>query len=305
MGRQLGIYFTKEDCQKFLDFAKTTGNVVAFPRQSSSSDFASIDTVDDRNMEFFLFNRGISSNLVTEYVTQQSYFVLDFLQSSVIEFWGSSLRDNNMFPGRIWAEFTFLNKERTALLPKDPGLSEWYNTLAGWIKKHSERVVWTDSIRRQTSIVGYAGMGAQKFYDSGGRLSLNPPSIAKPQPDEKLLGRILYRDSEAYRAYLQDIVRRRLARPKDRIKLTCHLCGDMFYYENRNIHNVRVDDWTIYCSKVCPGCGEKRKLHGGVYQPTHSCGWDVMKDETYKQKDYAPINKNELQWLMRYLGRES
>ena len=79
----------------------------------------------------------------------------------------------------------------------------------------------------------------------------------------------------------------------------------MFYYENRNIHNVRVDDWTIYCSKVCPGCGEKRKLHGGVYQPAHSCGWDVMKDETYKQKDYAPINKNELQWLMRYLGRES
>ncbi len=305
MGRQLGIYFTKEDCQKFLDFAKTTGTVVALPWRSPTSDFVSIETIDDKNFGFFLFNRGVSSNLVTRHVTQQGYYVIDSLQSSVIEFSRSSIRDNTMFPGRIWADFTFLNKERTALLPKVPEFSEWYDKLAGWIKKYSERVIWTDSIRRQTSIVGYAGIGAQKFYDSGGRLSLNPPSIAKPQPDEKLLGRILYRNSEAYRAYLQDIVRRRLARPKDRIRLTCHLCGDRFYYENRNIHNVRVDDWTIYCPKVCPGCGEKRKLHGGVYQPTHSCGWDVMKDETYKQKDSAPINKNELQWLRRYLGRES
>jgi len=264
-----------------------------------------MDTVDDGNMEFFLLNRGVSSNLVTRYVTQQGYFVLDFLQSSVIEFSGSLLRDNTIFPGRIWADFVFLNKERTILLPKEPEFSKWYDTIAGWIKKHSERVVWTDPIRRETSIVGYAGVGARKFYDSGGRFSLNPPSIAKPQLDEKLLGRILYRDSEAYRAYLQDIARRRLARPKDRIKLTCQLCGDRFYYENRNIHNVRVDDWTIYCPKVCPGCGEKRELHGGVYPPTHSCGWDVMKNETYKQWDHASINKNELQWLMRYLGRES
>ena len=131
MGRQLGIYFTKEDCQKFLDFAKTTGNVVALPWRSPTSDFASIETIDDKNFGFFLFNRGVSSNLVTRHVTQQGYYVIDSLQSSVIEFSGSSIRDNTMFPGRIWADFTFLNKERTALLPKEPEFSEWYDTGAG------------------------------------------------------------------------------------------------------------------------------------------------------------------------------
>lgn len=134
MGRQLGVYFTKEDCQNFLDFAKTTGNVVALPWKSPTSDFAPIETVDDKNLGFFLFNRGISSNLVIRHVAQQSYYAIDSLQSSVIEFSGSSIRDRTMFPGRIWAEFTFLNKERTALLPKEPEFSKWYDILANWIR---------------------------------------------------------------------------------------------------------------------------------------------------------------------------
>jgi len=302
LGRQLGVYFTKEDCQNFLDFAKTTGNVVALPWKSPTSDFAPIETVDDKNLGFFLFNRGISSNLVIRHVAQQSYYAIDSLQSSVIEFSGSSIRDRTMFPGRIWAEFTFLIKERTALLPKEPEFSKWYDILANWIKKHSERVVWTDPIQRKESIVGYAGKGAQKFYDSGGRLSINPP---RAKQSENLLGRILYHGNEPYAAYLHDIARRRLAGPKERIQLTCQLCGDKFYYGSKNVdHRVRVEDSTIYCPKVCPGCGEKRKLHGGVYPPTHSCGWDVMRSETYRQRDYAPIDKNELLILMRYLGVE-
>lgn len=210
-----------------------------------------------------------------------------------------------MFPGRIWAEFTFLNKDRTALLLKEPEFSKWYDVLANWIKKHSERVVWTDPVRRKTSVIGYAGEGAQKFSDAGGRFAINLPTIAKPQPDEQHLGRLLYHGSESYRAYVHDIARRRLAGPKERIQLTCQLCGDKFYYGSKNIdHRVRMEDWTIYCPKVCPGCGEKRKLHGGVYPPTHSCGWDVMRDETYRQRDYAPIDKNDLLILMRYLSVE-
>jgi hypothetical protein len=186
------------------------------------------------------------------------------------------------------------------LLPKDPKFSKWYDTIAAWIRKHSERVVWTDQVFRKTSVIGYAGPGAQKFYDSGGRLAVSPPT-SKPL-NEKLLGRILYRGSQDYEVYLQDLARRRLAGPKERIQLTCQLCGDKFCYGSKNIlHKVRADDWKIYCPKVCPGCGETRKLHGGTYAPTHSCGWDVMKDETYKLKDYAPINKNELQDLLKYL----
>lgn len=231
---------------------------------------------------------------------------MDSLQSSVIEFSRSRISDSTMFPGRIWAEFTFLNNERTALLPKERKFSEWYDRVASWIKKNSERVVWTDPKLGKVEVVGYAGRGAQKFYDSGGRLSLIYPTHARPQPSEKLLGRILYRDSESYRVYLQDIARRRLAPHKERVRLICQLCGDRFYYGPRDqLHRVKDDDWTIYCPKVCPGCGERRKLQKGVYSPTHSCGWDVMKDETYHQKDYAAIDKTELQGLLRYLGRSS
>jgi hypothetical protein len=46
--------------------------------------------------------------------------------------------------------------------------------------------------------------GAQKFYDSGGRLSINPPGAKQ---SEKLLGGILYHGSEPYAAYLHDIAR--------------------------------------------------------------------------------------------------
>jgi hypothetical protein len=302
MGRQLGIYFNLEDSLNFLDFASTTGSVVVLPRQSPTSDFIPISRLDDKTRAVFLFNRDVSSNLVTRYVSQQGYYVLDTLQSSVIEFSRSPKRENTMFPGRIWADFTFLNQERTALLPKEPEFSKWYDTMATWIRKHSERVVWTDQILRKTSVIGYAGPGAQKFYDSGGRLAINPPS---PKPlGEKLLGRIVYRRSPEYATYLQDLSRRRLAGPKERIQLTCQLCGDRFSYPPRSLHDVNHSDWTIRCPKVCPRCGEKRKLHAGVYPPTHSCGWDVMRNETYKQRDYAPIDKSELQSLMRNLLSE-
>ncbi len=303
LGRQLGIYFSGEDCQKFLDFAKTTGSVVALPWKSPTADFSSIDLVDDENLVFFLFNRGISSNLVTRYVTKQSSYFLDPLQSSVIEFSGSPTKDNTMFPGRIWAEFTFLNTDHTALLPKEPEFSKWYDLLASWIRKNSERVSWTDVVRHKTSICGYAGAGAQKFYDSGGRLSISFPS-AKPNADDKHLARILYRNGESYATYLQDLARRKLARPKERMKLTCQICGERFFYSRNILHQVKESTWTICCPKVCPGCGEIRKLQGGVYPSTHACGWNVMKDETYKQKDHAPIEKTELEWLRRYLGIE-
>jgi hypothetical protein len=213
MGRQVGIYFTLEDSQNFLDFATTTRSVVVLPWQSPTSNFVPISRPDDKPRAIFLFNRDVSSNLVTRYVSQQGYYVLDTSQSFVIEFSRSIIRENTMFPGRIWAEFTFLNKGRTALLPKEPEFSKWYDTIATWIRKHSERVLWTDQILRKTSVIGYAGPGAQTFHDSGGRLAINPPSPKRL--DDKLPGRIIYRGSLDYEPIFKTLVEEDLLVPKN------------------------------------------------------------------------------------------
>ena len=46
-------------------------------------------------------------------------------------------------------------------------------------------------------------------------------------------------------------------------------------------------------------------LQGTCTPPTHSCGWDVWNSEKYKQKDYAPIDKEELESLKRFIGRKA
>ena len=103
------------------------------------------------------------------------------------------------------------------------------------------------------------------------------------------------------------LLRRWLVRPPiDNVRLTCPLCSAHFYYrEYEPTHRVRESDWKIYCPRVCPGCGKRRRSWGQFYPPTHSCGWDVWKSETYKQKDYSPIDKKELESLKRFVGRKA
>ncbi len=163
MGRQVNFYLAREDEIQFLDFVRGTGDVKVLPYKSQTRDFAPVqELADPLSSDFgfilFLFNHEISSNLVMRFVERQGYYVIDSSQSSVIEFTRSVVRENRISRGRIWAEFTSLDREKMALVPKEPAFKEWYETISKWVRKHF--------VKLEPLI--YASPGALKFREAGG-----------------------------------------------------------------------------------------------------------------------------------------
>ena len=153
---------TREDEDEFLKFMKTTGTIQLLPYASATRDFHPVQALPDPfsgkfSGGFWLFNPGVSSNLVMEFVPSQNHFTINPLQSSVVEFSRSGVKEKTLYAGRIWAEFTYLDSENRTLVPKEVRFSEWYDTLAKWIRgsyKRLERLI-------------YAGPGAQKLAEEG------------------------------------------------------------------------------------------------------------------------------------------
>ncbi len=165
LGRQVNFYMAKEDEDQFLSFAKGTGDVVLLPPISSTSDFQSVDVLPepfsaDLWRQFWLFNRSIVSSFQSEYDSQRSYYMIDGLGSSLVEFSRSYVKDNTMYPGRIWANFTIVDDESGDLAQKDRQFRNWYESLAKWIRKEFYHTGW----------LVFAGRGALRFQDQGGTL---------------------------------------------------------------------------------------------------------------------------------------
>ncbi len=165
MGRQVNFFMAKEDEDRFLSFVKQTGDVVLLPPVSATSDFQPVEELPEplsRDMwrQFWLWNRSITSNFQSEYVPEKGYFAINGLLSSVVEFSRSYVKDNTMYPGRIWAEFTIIDSEAEDLGQKDREFRKWYETLAKWIRREFYHTGW----------MIFAGQGALKFQNQGGTL---------------------------------------------------------------------------------------------------------------------------------------
>jgi hypothetical protein len=104
-----------------------------------------------------VFNHRVSSNLAVEFVPNQGYYTIDESKSSVIQFSRSGVKDKSLLSGRIWAEFTYLDKSKMVLLPKEPEFSKWYDTVAKWIRKTYKHLEY----------LYYAGPGALKLIEEG------------------------------------------------------------------------------------------------------------------------------------------
>ena len=162
MGRQVNFYMNQEDENEFLEFVKGTGKVDILPYKSQTSTFEPLEKLPDPFSEKFsgglwLFNRGVSSNLLVEFVPTQGYYSINPLQSSVIEFTRSGVKEKYLRRGRLWAEFTYLDKERMILLPKEPEFGKWYDAIAKWVRGKYDRL----------ERLIYAGPGAQKLLKEG------------------------------------------------------------------------------------------------------------------------------------------
>jgi hypothetical protein len=146
------------DEAEFMKFVLNSGDVWVVLSESETPEPKMQRSLTDQGETVVsFFNPTISSNLVLKPVSQKRY-VVDRAQSSVVEFFRSVRRDRTLGRGRIWAEFTRLEKDTMTLTPKEAEFRRWYETMAGWIRRHYERF----------GPLTYVGPGAFQFRREGG-----------------------------------------------------------------------------------------------------------------------------------------
>lgn len=159
MGRQIRFFMDGGDEKTFIDFARTTGEVLMLVDPSPKADFNPVSELPNVSVTKFwtrvwLFNKSVSSNLVPVFVPNQRYYMIDCLRSSVVEFRRTTRSDDAMRPGRLWMEYKYANPDGRNWIPKEPEFKAWYDTLARWIRKNYSREIDPDF---------YVGAGALKL----------------------------------------------------------------------------------------------------------------------------------------------
>jgi hypothetical protein len=167
LARQVTFFMAKEDEDAFLDFVRSTGDVVLIPSSSNSDLFQPLDVLpspfsSEPWRQFWLWNRGIVPNYQSEYVQENNRYVINGLLSSLVEFSRSYVKENTMYPGRIWAEFTIVDDETNDLGQKSREFRNWYEEMAKWIRREFMHTGW----------MMFAGRGALKFQDEGGKIPI-------------------------------------------------------------------------------------------------------------------------------------
>ena len=182
MGRQVNFYMNAEDEGEFLDFVMKTGDVVLLPRIAASVPFEAVRMPPRPTPEYppgwpyFLFNRSLSSNLVTK--LDKTTYYLDPLSSSVTEYSPSIIHGSILYPGRIWAQFTYLNEAKSNIR-KEPRFEQWYEAIAKWIKARYKQVTYTAKMTGEEVKLGIAGPSALEFLEKGGTFALNMILVRK------------------------------------------------------------------------------------------------------------------------------
>jgi hypothetical protein len=152
---------SREDEEEFLDFLKSTGNVIILPPGSPTSEFAQLSTLPEASQtarKFWLQNTAINLPLVTVFSEENSYYVIDGFQSPVIEFLRSFIISGMMLPGRLQADMTYFDDDKQDLVAKPVEFRKWFESMEGWIRKKYKHL----------TLLTYVGPGAQRFREQGG-----------------------------------------------------------------------------------------------------------------------------------------
>jgi hypothetical protein len=162
MGRQINFFMTSKDEKDFLDYARSTCNLAILPYTSKESVFKPLESLSPPKSQDFwwnlwLVNMDISHKVVTKFIPEQGYFLVDESASDVLEFSRSLPFDDRLNRGRIWAEFYSHFDDNTGqLVKKDQELGKWFERLVRWIRKN---------FRKEDSLI-YIGPCAQELLDS-------------------------------------------------------------------------------------------------------------------------------------------
>ena len=165
MGKQIEFYMMEADEARFAEFVRSTDDVCVFMDRMREAQIEPISTLPDRSVpgwfNLYLWNETISPPPKLRFVSEQEHYVVDFLWSEVIEFSRSSMEDNSLVRGRIWAVFNGWDlDDPSSVNVKSDAFAKWYKRLEGWVRRQGTR----------NSVGEYVFPEAARFADGGGQL---------------------------------------------------------------------------------------------------------------------------------------
>ena len=161
--KQLVLYMSKEDEETFLQYLRSSGDLVILPAISPSSDFAPITVLpepaeDEDTRKFWLLNKAVRLPVATEYAPEKNCYVIDGFQSPVVEFQRSWTVSQMMLAGGIRADMNYLDSDKQDLVPKPAEFRDWFDSMQKWIRQSFKHL----------TLLTYVGPGADKFREDGG-----------------------------------------------------------------------------------------------------------------------------------------
>lgn len=144
VGKQVNFFMAGDDEANFIKFVRSTGDVILLGHKSLTPEFQPIEEPPVPGSEDFwysmwFFNRSVPGSLISEYIPQQGYYLVEDNESNAVEFDRSGIVDNRWMRGRIYAEFLRLDKDATQLIPKPIEFQRWYESIAGFLRKTYKR----------------------------------------------------------------------------------------------------------------------------------------------------------------------
>jgi len=163
MPKQLVLYMSKEDEDSFLQYLRSTGDLVILPSTSPTSEVAPVSALpepseDEATRRFWLQKTTVSLALVTEYAPEKNGYVIDGFQSPVVEFLRSWTVSNVLLAGGIRADMNYLDDATQDLVRKPAEFRGWFDAMQNWIRKNFKHL----------TLLTYVGPGAEEFSEKGG-----------------------------------------------------------------------------------------------------------------------------------------
>jgi len=134
MGRQINFYMDEKIQDLFVDYIFHQGFVVMYT-DSNKKELVVCENKNNLNQEYYLF---IYKKVFGELVCDENFnYELNVVDSPVIEFTKTMVKDEGktIIRGRLWMETKYYDENNNLLL-KAPKLTDEYNLLVKWIKKH-------------------------------------------------------------------------------------------------------------------------------------------------------------------------
>jgi len=131
---------TREDEIEFLDFVRTTGDVILIPETSElllSEVYRYFFELEGRKCGegCHLWNRSISPEPIVAFYPGPNYYCVNSLQSEVLNPMRSKMCEGLLSMGRLHVEHQVLVSGNT-LGQKSKAFIDWYDKVCRWIRTH-------------------------------------------------------------------------------------------------------------------------------------------------------------------------